>query len=193
VVTPRNDTPDDVVLEFIHSSVGVHNFPHYPKEPAANFVVQKLIELAGETVEIDVGPVNRSRFLQQHGGGRVVQIKMRSENSAKFRPHRLRHFGVKGRYMREQFCGRKLELTDRGRLHSCSTRAEKKVLRDPNIIWAISGRPGQCRQQRLEPARGITVFSRGIERQMAFAHVQGNWLTKAQHRLSEPMPNCRMP
>jgi hypothetical protein len=70
------DTPDDVVLDFIHFTVGVHNFPHHPNEPAATFVVQKLIELAGEMVEIDGGPVDRSRFLQQHGGRRVVQIKM---------------------------------------------------------------------------------------------------------------------
>jgi hypothetical protein len=108
------DTPDDVVLEFIHSTVGVHNFPHHPNEPAATFVVQKLIELAGETVEIDGGLVDRSRFLEQPGGGQIVPIKMRSENSVKFRPPRLRHFDVNGRYPREQCCGRKLEPADRG-------------------------------------------------------------------------------
>jgi hypothetical protein len=52
------DTPDDVVPEFIHSTVSVHNFPRHPNEPAATFVVQKLIELTGETVEIDSGRSN---------------------------------------------------------------------------------------------------------------------------------------
>ena len=98
------DTPDDVVLEFIHSTVGVHNFPHHPNEPAATFVVQKLIELAGEMVEIDGGPVDRSRFPEQPGGSGIVQIKMRSENSVKFCPPRLRHFVMNGRYTREQCC-----------------------------------------------------------------------------------------
>ena len=56
--------PDDIVLEFIHSTVGVHNFPHHPNEPAATFAVQKLIELAGEMVEIDGDPVDRSKIPQ---------------------------------------------------------------------------------------------------------------------------------
>jgi hypothetical protein len=108
------DTPDDIVLEFIYSAVGVHNFPHHPNELAVTFAIHKLIELAGEMVEIDGGPVDRSRFLEQPGGGQIVQIKMRSENSVKFRPPRLRHFDVNGRYPREQCCGRELELADHG-------------------------------------------------------------------------------
>ena len=44
------DTPDDVVLEFIHSTVSVHNFPHHLNEPATTFIVHKLIELIGEMV-----------------------------------------------------------------------------------------------------------------------------------------------
>jgi hypothetical protein len=62
------DTPDDIILEFIHSTVGIHNFPHHLNEPAATFVVQKLIELAVEMVEIDGGSVDRNRFLEQPGG-----------------------------------------------------------------------------------------------------------------------------
>ena len=54
------DTPDDIILEFIHSTVGIHNFPHHLNEPATTFVVQKLIELVGEMVEIDGGPVDRA-------------------------------------------------------------------------------------------------------------------------------------
>jgi hypothetical protein len=108
------DTPDDIILEFIHSTVGIHNFPHHLNEPATTFVVQKLIELVGEMVEIDGGPVDRGRFLEQPGGSRIVKIKMRSENDVKFRPPRLRHFVVNGRYTREQCCGRELELADHG-------------------------------------------------------------------------------
>jgi hypothetical protein len=107
-------TPDDIILEFIHSTVGIHNFPHHLNEPATTFVVQKLIELVGEMVEIDGGPVDRGRFLEQPGGSRIVKIKMRSENDVKFRPPRLRHFVVNGRYTREQCCGRELELADHG-------------------------------------------------------------------------------
>jgi hypothetical protein len=59
------DTPDDIILEFIHSTVVIPNFPHHLNEPAATFVVQKLIELEGEMVEIDGGPVDRGRFLEQ--------------------------------------------------------------------------------------------------------------------------------
>ena len=70
------DTPDDIILEFIHSTVGIHNFPHHPNEPAATFVVQKLIELAAEMVEIDGGPVDRNRFLEQAGGSQIAQIKI---------------------------------------------------------------------------------------------------------------------
>jgi hypothetical protein len=85
------DTPDDIILEFIHSTVVIHNFPHHLNEPAATFVVQKLIELVGELVDIDGGPVDRGRFLEQPGGSQIVKIKMRSENGVKFRPPRLRH------------------------------------------------------------------------------------------------------
>jgi hypothetical protein len=173
------DTPDDVVLEFIHSTVGVHNFPHHPNEPAATFVVQKLIELAGETVEIDGGPVDRSRFLQQHGGGRVVQIKMRSENSVKFRPPRLRHFDVNGRYAREQCCGRKLELTDRGRLPFMLNESRKESLERSeyhlgNLLVGRADAAGSASNlhEVSPPSRAA------IERQMAFAYVQDNWLTK---------------
>ena len=169
------DTPDDVVLEFIHSTVGVHNFPHHPNEPAATFVVHKLIELAGETVEIDGGPVDRSRFLQQPGGSRIVQIKMRSENSVKFRPPLLRHFVINGRYTREQCCGRKLELTDRGRLPFMLNESRNESLDGSE---QSSGRPADAGRQRLEPSRGITPSRAAIERQMAFAHVQDNCLTK---------------
>jgi hypothetical protein len=56
------DTPDDVILEFIHSTVGIHNFPHHLNEQAATFVVQKLIELAAEMVEIDGRPVDRKQI-----------------------------------------------------------------------------------------------------------------------------------
>jgi hypothetical protein len=173
------DTPDDVVLEFIHSTVGVHNFPHHPNEPAATFVVQKLIELAGETVEIDGGPVDRSRFLQQHGGGRVVQIKMRSENSVKFRPPRLRHFDVNGRYAREQCCGRKLELTDRGRLPFMLNESRKESLERSeyhlgNLLVGRADAAGSASNlhEVSPPSRAA------IEGQMAFAYVQDNWLTK---------------
>jgi hypothetical protein len=158
------DTPDDVVLEFIHSTVGVHNFPHHPNEPAANFVVQKLIELAGETVEIDGGPVDRSRFLKQPGGGRIVQVKMRSENSVKFRPPRLRHFDVSGRYTHEQCCGRKLELADRGGLPFMLNESQNESLDEPEHYLSnfLAGRPidGQ-RRQNLGPSRGTTAFLRG--------------------------------
>ena len=173
------DTPDDVVLEFIHSTVGVHNFPHHPNEPAATFVVQKLIELAGETVEIDGGPVDRSRFLQQHGGGRVVQIKMRSENSVKFRPPRLRHFDVNGRYTREQCCGRKLELTDRGRLPFMLNESRKESLErsEHHLGNLLAGRADAAGS--ASNLHEVSPLSRAaIERQMAFAHVQDNWLTK---------------
>jgi hypothetical protein len=122
------DTPDDIVLEFIHSTVGVHNFPHHPNESAATVVVQKLIELAGELKEIDSGPVDRGRFLEQPGGGQFVQIKMRSENGVKLRPPRLRHFAVNGRYTREQCCGRKLELADRGGLPFVLNESRNKSL-----------------------------------------------------------------
>jgi hypothetical protein len=173
------DTPDDVVLEFIHSTVGVHNFPHHPNEPAATFVVQKLIELVGETVEIDGGPVDRSRFLQQHGGGRVVQIKMRSENSVKFRPPRLRHFDVNRRYTREQCCGRKLELTNRGRLPFMLNESRKESLERSehhlgNLLVGRADAAGSASN-----LHEVSPLSRAaIERQMAFAHVQDNWLTK---------------
>jgi len=173
------DTPDDVVLEFIHSTVGVHNFPHHPNEPAATFVVQKLIELAGETVEIDGGPVDRSRFLQQHGGGRVVQIKMRSENSVKFRPPRLRHFDVNGRYTREQCCGRKLELTDRGRQPFMLNESRKESLErsEHHLGNLLAGRADAAGS--ASNLHEVSPLSRAaIERQMAFAHVQDNWLTK---------------
>jgi hypothetical protein len=174
-----SDTPDDVVLEFIHSTVGVHNFPHHPNEPAATFVVQNLIELAGETVEIDGGPVDRSRFLQQHGGGRVVQIKMRSENSVKFRPPRLRHFDVNRRYTREQCCGRKLELTNRGRLPFMLNERRKESLERSehhlgNLLVGRADAAGSASN-----LHEVSPLSRAaIERQMAFAHVQDNWLTK---------------
>jgi hypothetical protein len=173
------DTPDDVVLEFIHSTVDVHNFPHHPNEPAATFVVQKLIELAGETVEIDGGPVDRSSFLQQHGGGRVVQIKMRSENSVKFRPPRLRHFDVNGRYTREQCCGRKLELTDRGRLPFMLNQSRKEGLErsEHHLSNLLVGRADTA--GNASNLHEVSPPSRAaIERQMAFAHVQDNWLTK---------------
>jgi hypothetical protein len=173
------DTPDDVVLESIHSTVGVHNFPHHPNEPAATFVVQKLIELVGETVEIDGGPVDRSRFLQQHGGGRVVQIKMRSENSVKFRPPRLRHFDVNRRYTCEQCCGRKLELTNRGRLPFMLNESRKQSLERSehhlgNLLVGRADAAGSASN-----LHEVSPLSRAaIERQMAFAHVQDNWLTK---------------
>ena len=173
------DTPDDVVLEFIHSTVGVHNFPHHPNEPAATFVVHKLIELAGETVEIDGGPVDRSRFLQQHGGGRVVQIKMRSENSVKFRPPRLRHFDVNRRYTCEQCCGRKLELTNRGRLPFMLNESRKQSLErsEHHLGNLLVGRADAAGS--VSNLHEISPLSRAaIERQMAFAHVQDNWLTK---------------
>nr|WP_244541913.1 hypothetical protein [Afipia sp. GAS231] len=37
------DMPDDIVLEFIHSTVGVHNFPLHPNELAVTFAVHNLI------------------------------------------------------------------------------------------------------------------------------------------------------
>jgi hypothetical protein len=175
------DTPDDVVLDFIHFTVGVHNFPHHPNEPAATFVVQKLIELAGEMVEIDGGPVDRSRFLQQHGGRRVVQIKMRSENSVKFRPPRLRHFVMNGRYPREQCCGRKLELADRGGLPVMLNESRNESLEGSEhhraIFWSAGRMPASAGSasnlhEASPPSRAA------IERQMAFAHVQDNCLTK---------------
>jgi hypothetical protein len=107
-------TPDDIILKFIHSTVGIYNFPHHLNEPATTFVVQKLIELVGEMVEIDGGPVDRGRFPEQRGGSRIIKIKMRSENQVKFRSPRLRHFVVNGRYTRKQCCGRELELADDG-------------------------------------------------------------------------------
>jgi hypothetical protein len=173
------DTPDDVVLEFIHSTVGVHNFPHHPNEPAATFVVQKLIELAGETVEIDGGPVDRSRFLEQPGGSRIVKIKMRSENDVKFRPPRLRHFVVNGRYTCEQCCGRKLELTNRGRLPFMLNESRKQSLERSehhlgNLLVGRADAAGSASN-----LHEVSPLSRAaIERQMAFAHVQDNWLTK---------------
>jgi hypothetical protein len=173
------DTPDDVVLEFIHSTVGVHNFPHHPNEPAATFVVHKLIELAGETVEIDGGPVDRSRFLQQPGGSRIVQIKMRSENSVKFRPPLLRHFVINGRYTREQCCGRKLELADRGGLPVTLSENRNESLEGSEHYLSnlLVGRPmpagsASNLHEASPPPRAA------IERQMAFAHVQDNCLTK---------------
>jgi hypothetical protein len=173
------DTPDDIVLEFIHPTVGAHNFPHHPNEPAATFVVQKLIELAGETVEIDGGPIDRSRFLKQHGGGPVVQVKMRSENSVKFRPPRLRQFDVNGRYTHEQCCGRKLELADRGRLPFMLNESRKKRLeRSKHHLGNLPvGRADAA--GRASNLHEVSPPSReAIEPQMAFAHVQDNSLTK---------------
>jgi hypothetical protein len=158
------DTPDDIVLEFIYSAVGVHNFPHHPNELTVTFAVHKLIELAGEMVEIDGGPVDRSRFLEQPGGGQIVQIKMRSENSVKFRPPRLRHFDVNGRYPREQCCGRKLELADRGGLPFMINESRKEGLEESEHHLSTSNRPADAgqRRQRLDSSRAITAFSRGI-------------------------------
>jgi hypothetical protein len=172
------DAPDDIVLEFIHSTVGVHNFPHHPNEPAATFAVQKLIELAGEMVEIDGDPVDRSRFLKQSGGGQIVQIKIRSENGVKFRPPRRRHFDVNGRYTREQCCGRKLELADRGRLPFIINVSRKESLEgsEHQLRNLPVGRPMPASASNLHE---VSPPSRAaIERQMAFAHVQDNWLTK---------------
>jgi hypothetical protein len=172
-------TPDDIILEFIHSTVGIHNFPHHLNEPATTFVVQKLIELAGEMVEIDGGPVDRSRFLQQYGGGPVVQIKMRSENSVKFRPPRLRQFDVNGRYTREQCCGRKLELADRRRLPFMLNESRKESLErsEHHLGDLLVGRADAAGS--ASNLHEVSPLSRAaIERQMAFAHVQDNWLTK---------------
>ena len=155
------DTPDDVVLEFIHSTVGIHNLPHPLNESAATFVVQKLIELTGEMVEIDGGPVDRSRFPEQPGGGRIVQIKMRSENSVKFRPPRLRHFVMNGRYTREQCCGRKLELADRGGLPVMLNESRNESVEGSEHYLSNLLGPTDAGRQRLEPSRGITTFTRG--------------------------------
>ena len=168
-----------MVLEFIHSTVGIHNLPHPLNEPAATFVVQKLIELAGEMVEIDGGPVDRSRFPEQPGGSRIVQIKMRSENSVKFRPPRLRHFVMNGRYTREQCCGRKLELTDRGRLPFMLNQSRKESLErsEHHLGNLLAGRADAAGS--ASNLHEVSPLSRAaIERQMAFAHVQDNWLTK---------------
>jgi hypothetical protein len=174
------DTPDDIILEFIHSTVGAYNFPHHPNEPAATFVVQKLIELSGETVEIDGGPVDRSRFLEQPGGGRIVQIKMRSENSVKFRPPRLRHFLVNGRYTREQCCRRKLELADRGGLPFMLNESRKESLEgsEHHLSNLLVGRRCQPTPAAPRTSRGMPPSRAAINRQMAFAYVQDNWLTK---------------
>ena len=69
------DAPDDIILEFIHSTVGIQDFPHHLNEPATTFVVQKLIELVGEIVEVDGGPVDRGRFLEQRGGTQIPRSK----------------------------------------------------------------------------------------------------------------------
>src|ERR1700730_15260982 len=169
------DTPDDMVLEFIHSTVGIHNLPHHLNEPAATFVVQKLIELAGEMVEIDGGPVDGSRFPEQPVRSRIVQIKMRSENSVKFGPPRLRHFVMNGRYTREQCCGRKLELADRGGLPVMLNESRNESLEGSEhhraIFWAAGRMPASAfsasnLHEASPPSRAA------IERQVAFAHVQ---------------------
>jgi hypothetical protein len=121
------DTPDDVVLESIHFTLpSAYTTSHII--PTSRRRLSSFRNWVGEMVEIDGGPVDRSRFLQQHGGGRVVQIKMRSENSVKFRPPRLRHFDVNRRYTCEQCCGRKLELTNRGRLPFMLNESRKQSL-----------------------------------------------------------------
>ena len=106
--------PNDIVFNFIHFSVGIYNLPHHLNDLAASFVVHKLIELAGEVVKIDGGPVDRGRFLDQPGSSQIVQVKMRSEHRVKFGPPRLRNFVVSGRYTREQCRGRELQLAARG-------------------------------------------------------------------------------
>jgi hypothetical protein len=168
------DTPDNIVLEFINSTVGVHNFPHHPNELAATFAVQKLIELAGEMVEIDGGPVDRSRFLKQPGGGQIVQIKMRSENSVKFRPPCLRHFDVNGRYPREQCCGRKLELADRGGLPFTINESRKEGLEESEHYLSnlLAGRPMPASASNLHEVSPPSRAASG--HQMAFAHTQDN-------------------
>jgi len=157
------DTPDDMVLEFIHSTVGIHNLPHPLNEAAATFVVQKLIELAGEMVEIDGGPVDRSRFPEQPGGSRIVQIKMRSENSVKFRPPRLRHFLVNGRYTREQCCRRKLELADRGGLPFMLNESRKESLEgsEHHLSNLLVGRPMPADARSASNLTRYAAFSRG--------------------------------
>jgi hypothetical protein len=103
---------------------------------------------------------------------------MRSENSVKFRPPRLRHFDVNGRYTREQCCSRKLELTDRGRLpfmlnESRKERLERSEHHLGNLLVGRADAAGSASNlHEVPPSRAA------IERQMAFAHVQDNWLTK---------------
>jgi hypothetical protein len=171
------DAPDDIVLEFIHSTVGIHNFPHHPNEPAATFAVQKLIELVGEMVEIDGDPVDRSRFLKQSGGGQIVQIKIRCENGVKFRLPRRRHFDVNGRYTGEQCCGRKLELADRGALPFIINESRKESLEgsEHQLSNLLAGRPMPASVGSASNLHKVSPPSRAASgHQMAFAHNQDN-------------------
>jgi hypothetical protein len=171
------DTPDDIILEFIHSTVGIHNFPHHLNKPATTFVVQKLIELVGEMVEIDGGPVDRGRFLEQPGGSQIVKIKMRSENGVKFRPPRLRHFLVNGRHTREQCSGRELKLADRGGppLMLNESRNENLDGSEYHLNNLLVGPASAGRASDFTRRRRLRAATK---HQMAFAHVQNNWLTK---------------
>ena len=64
-------------------------------------------------VEIHGSPIYHGSFLDQPRSGQIIQIKMRSEDSAKFRPPCLRHFFLSGRHTREQSRGRELQVAAR--------------------------------------------------------------------------------
>jgi hypothetical protein len=86
---------------------------------------------------------------------------------------------VNGRYTRDQCCGRKLELTDRGRLlfmlnESRKERLERSEHHLGNLPIGRAAAAGSASNlhEVSPPSRAA------IERQTAFAHAQDNWLTK---------------
>lgn len=64
--------PDDIVLIFIHSAVGIDDLPHHLNDLATAFVVRELMELTGKMIEVYGGPVDLGRFLDQLGGSRIA-------------------------------------------------------------------------------------------------------------------------
>jgi hypothetical protein len=68
---------------------------------------------------------------------------------------------MNGRYTREQCCGRKLELADRGGLPVMLNESRNESVEGSEHYLSNLLGPADAGRQRLEPSRGITTFTRG--------------------------------
>ena len=84
---------------------------------------------------------------------------------------------MNGRYTREQCCGRKLELADRGGLPVMLNESRNESVEGSehylsNLLGPMPAGSASNLHEASPPSRAA------IERQMAFAYVQDNCLTK---------------